>query len=100
MTIQQNDEVGRLADAFRILTKNLKNNAESAERIAAGDLKFKIEAASEKDVLGNSMIRMKETLSGVTATMNHLAGKAASGDLSVEGILIHFSGRYARITGK
>ncbi len=95
--IQQNDEVGRLADAFRVLTTNLKSNARSAERIAAGDLKFRIDAASEKDVLGNSMIQMKETLSGVTATMNHLAGQAASGDLSVRGDADTFSGEFALI---
>jgi len=97
VSIVQNDEVGRLADAFRALSQNLKNKAESAERIAAGDLKFMIETAGEKDVLGNSMIRMKMILSDLTATMNHLAGQAASGDLSVRGDADKFSGEFALI---
>jgi len=97
VSIVQKDEVGRLADAFRALSHNLKNKAESAERIAAGDLKFLIETAGEKDVLGNSMIRMKMILSDLTATMNHLAGQAASGDLSVRGDADKFSGEFALI---
>jgi len=99
VSIAQKDEVGKLADAFRLLTQNLTWKADSAERIAAGDLQFKIEVASEKDVLGNSMIRMKQTLAEVTASMNHLAGQAASGNLSVRGDADKFSGEFAHIVG-
>ncbi|KAF5086980.1 Methyl-accepting chemotaxis protein (MCP) signaling domain protein [anaerobic digester metagenome] len=97
VAIVQHDEVGRLADAFRNLTHNLKIKAESAERIASGDLQFTIDAASDKDQLGHSMIKMKKTLSDVTVTMNHLAGKAAAGDLSVRGDNSGFSGEFALI---
>jgi methyl-accepting chemotaxis protein len=97
VTIVQRDEVGRLADAFRNLSKHLKDKAEAAERIAQGDLKFKIEIAGEKDVLGLSMIEMKQTLTDLTAKMNHLAGEAASGNLSVRGDAEVFSGEFARI---
>lgn len=97
VSIVQNDEVGRLADAFSILTQNLKHKADSAERIAQGDLKFRINAASDKDALANSMIKMKQTLTDVTASMNHLAGQAAAGDLSIRGDSKQFSGEFALI---
>lgn len=97
VTITQNDEVGRLADAFRSLSRGLKEKSDYAERIASGDLKFLINTAGEKDILAQSMIRMKETLTEVTAAMNTLATEAASGNLSVRADAQKFDGEFAKI---
>ncbi len=60
--VRQADEVGQLADAFRQMSDALRAKAEAAERIARGDLTVEVEAASDKDVLGNAMAMMVDNL--------------------------------------
>lgn len=49
---------------------------------------------SDKDVLSDSMIKMKQTLIEVAITINDLARQAASGNLSVHGDTRKFSGEF------
>lgn len=95
--IHQRDEVGRLADAFRLMREGMRGKADAAARIAQGDLNVEVPVASEKDLLGSSMVRMKEAIAGMTEAMNHLSDRASAGDLSVRGDAGKFSGEFAHI---
>ena len=52
---QSNDEVGALANAFRTMTKTIKEHAAAAQAIASGELGVTVQSRSEKDVLGKSL---------------------------------------------
>ena len=63
--IQQQDEVGILADSFRQLIDYMKNLAGAAERIAANDLTVQVTPKVEKDVLGNAFKTMTTNLTAM-----------------------------------
>lgn len=58
----RSDEVGVLARAFDRMTLYLRSMAESAERLAAGDLRTAVTPQSPDDVLGNAFVRMTSNL--------------------------------------
>ncbi len=62
VSIRQKDEIGQLADAFRNMCAGLQVKADVAQSIAEGNLEVDIKVASEADVLGNSMITMRDGL--------------------------------------
>jgi methyl-accepting chemotaxis protein len=59
---ERSDEVGVLARAFERMTASLRTMAAAAERIAAGDLRMRLEPQSPDDVLGNAFVRMTDNL--------------------------------------
>lgn len=56
------DEIGHLAESFRLLATTQKEKSTVARRIAAGDFDAEMESASAKDELGKSMILMRDSL--------------------------------------
>ncbi len=58
----RSDEVGILSQAFNKMINVLKQTAEAAKKIAAGDLTGTIIPQSEKDVLGNTFLQMLDNL--------------------------------------
>ena len=61
------DEVGLLARTFARMTDSLKGMAGVAGKIAAGDLRVKVQPQSDKDVLGIAFSSMIENLRRLTA---------------------------------
>ena len=61
------DEVGILSEAFLEMTSSLRNLANAAERVTAGDLSVQIEVKSERDLLGNAFKSMVDNLAEVTS---------------------------------
>ncbi len=97
IAIEQQDEVGRLADAFRQMLGSLRGKADAAEQIAIGNLAIDVPVASERDQLGHSMIMMRDAVSAVTQATKDLAENAAAGNLSIRGDVTKFSGEFAAI---
>ncbi|PWR75566.1 methyl-accepting chemotaxis protein [Methanospirillum stamsii] len=95
--INQKDEIGKLADAFRNMRQGLKDKASSAAEIARGNLDITVPVAGDKDVLGQSMIQMVSSIADVTSTMTRLSDNASVGNLSIRGDSSLFQGEYARI---
>ncbi len=60
--IDQRDEVGVLAEAFRDLQRNVVEKTRVAEAIAAGDLDQSVVLAGDHDTLGRSINRMTKAL--------------------------------------
>jgi methyl-accepting chemotaxis protein len=56
------DEIGRMADAFRDMIEYLQETAAVAERVANGDLTTVVTPRSDRDALGFSLQTMTETL--------------------------------------
>ncbi|MEJ1972566.1 MAG: CHASE3 domain-containing protein [Lacunisphaera sp.] len=63
------DEVGDLARTFSRMSESLKGMAGVAGKIAAGDLRVKVQPQSEKDVLGNAFASMVENLQRLTGEL-------------------------------
>jgi len=69
-----------IVGALETLMANLRKTAETAERIAQGDLSAETKLLSDQDVLGLAMQRMTANLRSTAK----LAGAIAQGDLTVE----------------
>jgi methyl-accepting chemotaxis protein len=78
---KRRDEVGILMQTFSRMVLSLRDMAGVAECIADGDLQGEIKPLSERDVLGNSLVRMAENLRRTTADLAQgvgLLGSSAS----------------------
>ncbi|BDI28573.1 hypothetical protein CCAX7_006240 [Capsulimonas corticalis] len=95
--VHSDDEVGRIADAFRSLIAYQKSMAQAAERIAAGDLRQTTQPQSDRDALGCAFQDMGTNLrrligevgasaSTVTSSAAQLAGTARNVGYSTEEI--------------
>ena len=97
ITIVRSDEIGRLSDSFRRMLTSLQGKAMASDGIAAGDLSVAIPVASDRDILGRSMVRMRDTIGEMSSTVTDLSHRAAAGDLSVRGDSDMFQGEYREI---
>ncbi|MCL0058412.1 methyl-accepting chemotaxis protein, partial [Dehalococcoidia bacterium] len=95
--IDQEDEIGQLANAFRGVTETLKAKAETAEQFAQGNLTVAVPLASEVDTLGNAMVIMRDSIQQLSDETQRLTRAAVDGDLSYRGDASRLSGEYAKI---
>jgi methyl-accepting chemotaxis protein len=79
LKIEQNDEIGQLADAMREMQRSLQYKAQIIHRFAEGDFSVQVQAASEKDELGESLITMKNALNDLLGQVNNAVEQVASG---------------------
>ena len=91
------DEVGLLAEAFNKMIDNIKEQAEAAERIAAGDLSLDFEPKSDKDVLAISLISVIDTLRCLIKEAEEMTDAAEAGQLGHRGNSQQFKGGYREI---
>ncbi len=71
------DEIGKLAEAFEKMISNIRGQAHTAERIAAGDLTVEVEVKSENDLLGKKLSELvssnNDILSNIAAASDQVA---------------------------
>jgi methyl-accepting chemotaxis protein len=91
------DELGALANSFRVMTEVIKDRAALAQKIAAGDMTVEVKAKSEQDLLGKSFIQVVATLRTLVAESEMLAGAAVAGKLATRGNAEQFQGGYRKI---
>jgi PAS domain S-box-containing protein len=60
--IDSKDEIGLLAESFKKIIQSITKKAEIARKIAEGDYNVKVDLISEHDLLGESMIIMRDSL--------------------------------------
>ncbi|WP_017730469.1 GAF domain-containing protein [Nafulsella turpanensis] len=60
-----NDEIGLMGNAFTTLMNGLRKTTEFANEIGKGNLDAEFTALSEKDILGNALIAMRNSLQSV-----------------------------------
>lgn len=73
-----NDEVGRMAGAFDRMAASLRETADTAEAIAAGDLTHDVQPRSERDVLGRAFAAMTARLRSMVGEVASTAGTLSS----------------------
>jgi len=77
--VTSNDEIKDLVDTVNTMVANLRVSATLADKIADGDLTVHHKPASEKDVLGNALVRMVDRLRGVVSDATVAATNVSSG---------------------
>jgi methyl-accepting chemotaxis protein len=78
IAINSKDEIGDLASAFGRLAEYMQEMAQASEKIAQGDLTIRIEAKSEKDVLGRAFAKMITSFSDVIKNITDNANEFVS----------------------
>ncbi|MFP4459804.1 MAG: Cache 3/Cache 2 fusion domain-containing protein [Candidatus Zixiibacteriota bacterium] len=91
------DEIGQLADSFRQMSKSLRHKAEISRKIAEGNVFVDIEKASDKDILGESLIEISEVYSNLMEEISGLISAAEKGELEYRGNPDNFDGSYAEM---
>ncbi|MCB2198732.1 Cache 3/Cache 2 fusion domain-containing protein [bacterium] len=95
--VQRNDELGELANANRDMLTSLNDKADLVSKVSHGDLSVEIKLASESDVLGQSLNRMKDTLNLVISRLDTLAKEHQEGDVEARCDVNGVEGGYAEL---
>ncbi|MCB0282845.1 MAG: MCP four helix bundle domain-containing protein [Calditrichaeota bacterium] len=95
LNIDQNDEIGMLADAFSEMSVSLQDKARIAGNIADGDLTAEVNVISKQDVLGLAMQSMKNSLAGMQSELQKLIDSQKNGDLDARCDTAFVKGAYA-----
>jgi len=91
------DEIGTLMASFHRMTVSIRDQAEDANKIAAGDLTLEIKPRSDKDKLAFSMMAVANTLKDLVAEAERMTAAAVQGNLSNRGKIDSFQGGYRDI---
>ncbi|MFT4833805.1 MAG: methyl-accepting chemotaxis protein [Marinoscillum sp.] len=83
MKVASKDELGALAESANTLLEELVKKSLFAEQVGKGNLDHNFIVSSDRDMLGYSLIRMRENLSSVVQEVNHVISQAGdSGELT------------------
>jgi methyl-accepting chemotaxis protein len=72
--VTSRDELGEMAADFNAMTDYLRETADVAETIAAGDLTVDVTPRSDKDALGNALADMTTGLRSLVGSINDATG--------------------------
>jgi len=95
--IHQKDEIGDLAESFRLMTASIKQKAEIAKQLSSGNLEVEIVTASEDDLLGEALIALKSNLNQISAEINNLVSEIVVGNLDTKADVSKYSGAWASL---
>ena len=73
------NEIGELFDEFQDMAGNIRNNAEIARKIAAGDLTIDVKPKSEEDVIGMALQSLVEDNNRVMSNIRESSMQLTSG---------------------
>jgi len=93
------DETGTLMLAFKKMVTNIKEQVNTVEKIASGDLNLTLKVKSEKDVLGKNLIAMSKTVKELLAETNKLIKATQEGKLDARGNAALFNGAWGELVG-
>ena len=88
------EELSKLTESLNKIAENMRHEVEMAKKIAAGDLSVKVNAKSDKDILGKSMDSMVENLRRLIEEAGMLEKAAVEGKLDTRGDVEKFQGGY------
>ena len=95
--IRQQDEIGKLADAFRRILNSMRETADAAEAVAAGNLKLEVVERSENDRLMQALNRMILRLKEITDETNGMIQAVGMGMLDIRGNADAFGGGWREL---
>ncbi len=76
---KNNDEIGVLSESFNNFMNSLRYKADKIIEISEGNLDIKIEHASDKDKLGQSLSNMIDNLNEILSEVNSASEQVAAG---------------------
>ena len=91
------DEIGELTKSFVNMAENIRDQAEAAQNMALGDLSLDIQPKSEGDVLGNSMVSIKDAIGSLVSDTIMLSDSAIRGDFTKRAEVSNHAGDYAKV---
>jgi methyl-accepting chemotaxis protein len=91
------DEIGALAEAFRGMTRYIRDVAGAVDRLASGDLSITVTPRSADDLLSINVQRATDTLHLLVSETSSLIKSAREGQLGRRGEAERFSGVYAEL---
>jgi len=94
---RSSDEIGALADSFRVLHEYFNGVSKGFEKVALGDLSVVVEPRSERDLLAKSYRLTVESINALQQELNRLTAASRDGLLSERGKPAQFHGTYAGI---
>lgn len=95
--IKTEDEIGELTKAFIDMKENIKTKAEYAKQISNGKVLFDLEIKSNKDVLGNSMKSVVNTIRSLIYEMENMSKAHELGDIDIVLDSNKFEGAYNKM---
>ncbi|MGE5389943.1 MAG: methyl-accepting chemotaxis protein [Deltaproteobacteria bacterium] len=91
------DEIGILMNSFSQMVDNIKAQASLAQNIAAGNMNVTCEIRSDKDVMGQSLKAMLETINAASEEILALVAATEQGNLEVRGNAGSFPGAWGQL---
>ncbi|KLU65370.1 methyl-accepting chemotaxis protein IV [Desulfosporosinus acididurans] len=88
------DELGILEKSFGKMIDSIRTQAETADKIAAGDLNVQVPVRSDKDVLSKSLEQVVHTLRNFLDEMGHMSKEHDLGDIDIFVPAENFQGAY------
>jgi methyl-accepting chemotaxis protein len=79
VVVTNNDEIKDLVDTVNRMTANLRQSAQLAQTVAAGDLTIDHKPLSDKDTLGHALVTMIEKLRTVVGDATQASANVAAG---------------------
>ena len=93
------DEVGEVMKSFKAMVENTRNQAQTAEAIAGGDLTVPVKINSEKDVLGIALSSIVEKNNYILSRICDTSGQVLSGAGQISEASIRLSEGASRQAG-
>ena len=99
MKVNSRDELGQAHNALNILTDGLREKAEFAEKIGKGKLRAEFNTLSDHDILGISLLEMRDNLKAVIDETNKVVNLAGEeGDLEARMEIDNKKGAWKELT--
>jgi len=97
MQINSKDEFGQMAEMINKLRESQLEKIDAAEKIASGNLDFKVHSLSEHDSLSRSFEKMIENLNKLVEEIKFLTSASIKGNSTARGNVQIFDGGYKAI---
>ena len=91
------DEIGELTKSFVNMAENIRDQAEAAQNMALGNLSIDIQPKSDNDVLGNSMVSIKNAIGSLVSDTIMLSDSAIRGDFTKRAEVSKHAGEYGKV---
>ncbi|MEX2445537.1 MAG: methyl-accepting chemotaxis protein [Alkalispirochaeta sp.] len=79
LSMTRKDEIGQLSNAFDRMIESLSSKTEDLERIAGGDLNFRVEVTSDEDIFGKALAKMRTQLNEVLTRVSETVEQVSAG---------------------
>ncbi|HCK99442.1 MAG TPA: hypothetical protein DHW42_04970, partial [Candidatus Marinimicrobia bacterium] len=98
ISIQGEDEIGRLAGSFRDMLQTLLAKADAAEQISQGNINVDIQVASDEDILGKAMVMIKKSLKTLQEELSSTIDAQKAGDIDARTQPAKLQGAYSELS--